>query len=242
TADYADHDQHGNSVSDTLICYPLAQPHAEHGAGDQDNDRTEIEKEPRPQDSFRIDRSLDIAVRLKASDDDRKYAGVLIQLPASRLTFFLHLLKRRKSYGEQLHDDRCRDIRHDPQCKNGGPVERAAKERIDQIEDTAGGTRIEQIRIDAWKDDIRTQSENNQVAECIQDPYPKVFDRENILYGGKEPLHYFTVVTVPPAASIALTAVAENAWASTLSFFLSSPLPRIFTRSFLPTMPLSTSV
>src|SRR5690606_852118 len=135
-----------------------------------------------------------------------------------------------------------RYVTHDRQTTNRGSVEPAAKDRISNTEATAGGTRIEQIRIDAWKDDIRAQPENNQVAECIQDPYPKVFDRENILYGGKEPLHYFNVVAVPPAASIAFTAVAENACASTLSFFFNSPLPRIFTRSFLPTIPLSTSV
>src|SRR5690606_35423524 len=241
-ADDPDHDQHGNTVANPLIGNPFAQPHAEHGAGDQNDNRGKIEEEPGPQDGIRIDGPPDIAIRLKSGNNDCQYPRVLVQLPASRFPFLLHLLEGCKGHSEQLHDDRCRDVRHDPQGKDGGTTKRAAKERIDKVEDPAGCTSIEQVGIDAGKDDIRSQPENDQVAERIQDPHPKVFDRENILYGGKEPLHYFTVVAVPPVPSIALTAVAENAWASTLSFLFSSPLPRIFTRSLFPTMPLSTSV
>src|SRR5690606_32435929 len=157
-------------------------------------------------------------------------------------TFLLHFLERRKRDGEQLHDDRRRDIGHDPQCKNGGPVERSSKESIQQVEDSTARPRIQQVRVDAGKHNKRSQPENNQVANRIENPYPEVFNRENILYGCKEPLHYLTVVAVPPALSIALVAEAENACASTFSFFLSSPLPSTLTRSCLPTMPLSTRV
>src|SRR5690606_2572737 len=150
--------------------------------------------------------------------------------------------ERCKCHSEQLHDDRRRDIGHDPQCKNGGPVEGPSKESIQQVEDPSTRPGVKKIRVDAGKDNIRSQPENNQVPNRIEGPDPEVFNRENILYGCKEPLHYFTVVAVPPALSIALAAEAENACASTLSFFLSSPLPRTLTRSCFPTMPFSISV
>src|SRR6195952_3743155 len=53
-------------------------------------------------------------------------------------------------------------------------------------------------------------------------------------------IYNFTIV--PPAASIAFCAVAENAWALTSNLAFSSPRPRIFTRSFLETKPCSFKV
>jgi hypothetical protein len=65
--------------------------------------------------------------------------------------------------------------------------------------------------IDTWKHYKRTQPEDDQVPDRIQDADPKVFDRKNVPYGLKEPFHYFTVVAVPPTFSIAFEAVSEKA-------------------------------
>src|SRR5690606_5314865 len=56
------------------------------------------------------------------------------------------------------------------------------------------------------------------------------------------PFSYYHVTTVPPAASIAFSAEAENAWALTSTLDFNSPRPKIFTKSFLDTNPCSFSV
>ena len=67
------------------------------------------------------------------------------------------------------------------------------------------------IRINTRDHDEGSKTENDQKSDGVQDPNAEIFNGKNVSYGLKEPLHYFTVVAVPPAFSIALTAVSEKA-------------------------------
>src|SRR5690606_20989413 len=82
-ADNTDHDQHGDPVSDTLVCDTLSQPHAEHSTRYQDGNRSEVEEKSGSDNRFRIDRSTDITIRLKSCDDDGQHTGVLVQLSSA---------------------------------------------------------------------------------------------------------------------------------------------------------------
>ena len=67
-----------------------------------------------------------------------------------------------------------------------GPL--AAEERVEQIKNStliAG----QFCRINPWKHDVGAQAEDYQKPHGVQDQDPQIFDRKNILYGGKEPFH-----------------------------------------------------
>src|SRR3712207_8013322 len=49
-------------------------------------------------------------------------------------TLFRSLLEPRNHHGEELQDDRRRDVRHDPERENGEARERAAGEQAEQAE------------------------------------------------------------------------------------------------------------
>ena len=74
---------------------------------------------------------------LDDGEDDAPVAGVLIQLLPARGAFLLQPLQRRDHHRQELHDDRCRDVRHDPQPEDGHLVQRAAGEQVEQVHQPA---------------------------------------------------------------------------------------------------------
>ena len=69
---------------------------------------------------------------LNQGEDDSAVAGVLANLATASFTFLLQLLQLRANSGHKLHDDRCRNVRHDPQRKNTHPLQRAAGKHVEQ--------------------------------------------------------------------------------------------------------------
>jgi hypothetical protein len=101
----------------------------------------------------------------------------------------LQFLKIRNREGQQLNDDRRRYVRHDAQRKDRSTAKRPTQECVQQVEYTAVLTITQCQRLDARQSNKRTEPENDQEPDRIQDPDPKILDRENIPYGLKETLH-----------------------------------------------------
>ena len=73
---------------------------------------------------------------------------------------------------KKLHDNRCRDIGHDIQCKDGHPTERAAREHIEHAENTAS-LLLEDIlqdrRIDSRQRNPCTKPIDDERTQCKPD-------------------------------------------------------------------------
>src|SRR5688500_9080243 len=63
-------------------------------------------------------------------------AGILVNLFAAAVTFFLHFLKLWYQHRHQLHKDGSRDIRHDTQGKNGSHIKSSTGKCVDQVKNT----------------------------------------------------------------------------------------------------------
>ena len=76
-----------------------------------------------------------VAEGLQRGQDDGEVAGVLVDLGVARLAFLLELLEARDDDGEELQDDRRRDVRHDPEREERELGQRAAREDVEQGQD-----------------------------------------------------------------------------------------------------------
>lgn len=70
---------------------------------------------------------------------------------------------------------------------------------------------IQLIRINTRQYDMRTQSVYQQKKYRVENTDSKIFDLKNISYGLYQVLHAWIMAVLPPLASIACFAVAENA-------------------------------
>jgi hypothetical protein len=110
---------------------------------------------------------------LKQSQSDRAVARVLRNFAPAGFALFLQRLELRAGMGHQLHDDRRRNIRHDPQRKNCEPRQGAAGEHVEHAQNAAllpTEEFGEHLRIDSGNGDVRTDPVHNQSAE--QEPKP----------------------------------------------------------------------
>ena len=98
----------------------FTEPHQEHSAADQSNDGSNTEEPAR----IKHDRSCSRARALKPHSDaiglgrrqnNGEVSGILIDCLAALLALFFESFELRRYRRHQLHDDRCRDIRHDVQ-------------------------------------------------------------------------------------------------------------------------------
>ena len=123
-------DQHRDAVADTAFGDLLAQPHHEHGTSHEGGDSHEVEAEVVGEATPA--QANGHADGLDQCQDYSTVAGVLADLATPRLTLFLQLLQLRADSGHELHDDRCRDVRHDPQCKDTHALQRAAGKHVEE--------------------------------------------------------------------------------------------------------------
>src|SRR5262249_30080559 len=162
--------------------------------------------------------------------------------------------------GEQLNDDRRRNVRHNAQRTHGAVLHRAAGEQaVHAQQGTADvlGVHLEIAHQGAAvqtgngnprhdsadaqqqhrENDPRLQLRNLEtIRECVGNG-PEHVDREswrNSYALGASPLRVPTSSQTPPADSILPRAEALKAWALTINFFFSSPSPRILTPSARP--------
>ena len=67
--------------------------------------------------------------------NQRSGTRVLADLATTGFAFFLQLLQLRTDSGHELHDDRCRDVRHDPQRKDAHALQRTTGKHVEQAKD-----------------------------------------------------------------------------------------------------------
>src|SRR5690554_671492 len=152
---------------------------------------------------------------MKAGNNNGEKSRVLGNLFTSALTFFLHFLNCRNRHSHQLHDNGCRNVRHDSECEDRCTGECSTGKERKQVSKTATATFVGNFqcnRIYSRKNYKRPDTIDQQKSEGYQDSEPKVFDFPDILYGLYKVLHRaYRVMASPPCSSIADLADAEKA-------------------------------
>ncbi len=129
--------QYRNAIADTPFGHLFTQPHQKHRAGDQRRHRDEVKR-----DIAGVRKPLGGEA---AAHGDTLY-GCQQQCPVTRILLYLappgvaflaQLLQRRRRRDQKLRDDRRGNIGHDAQRENTHPLQGAAREHVEQIEDTA---------------------------------------------------------------------------------------------------------
>ena len=73
--------------------------------------------------------------RLHSAENDGQVAGPLGDLAAAQFAFLLQFRQRLIHDGQQLQDDRCRDVRHDAEREDRQAAEVAAAEQVEKPEE-----------------------------------------------------------------------------------------------------------
>ena len=154
------------SVAQTPFGDLFAQPHQEHRAGNQRDDRDHPEHETGVGDQVALGLQCHRNAQcLERGQCQRSPPRVLGDDAPTGLAFLLDLIERRHHDRQQLHDDRCRDVRHDPQRKHREPAERATREEVEQAEDTTFLVTEEfrhRVRIDSGHRDVGADAEHHE--------------------------------------------------------------------------------
>ena len=112
-------DDDGDTVPQTAFGDLFTEPHQKHRTRHQGNDTCESEHKARIQHEACLAFECDSDTkRLEYTQQQRAIARVLSDLTASRFAFFTQTFKRGEHIGQHLHNNGCRDVRHDPQRKH----------------------------------------------------------------------------------------------------------------------------
>src|SRR5262249_29315780 len=177
----AGEDDQRDAVADPPRGNLLAEPHQEYGAADQRNGGGNAEEptwiEHDVASAFEADGD---AIALQRGKNHRAVARVLVDLAPSLLAFLLQLLEMWRDRGQELNNDRCRDVRHDVERKDRHAPDRTARERIEHAED-AGLIPLkhlgERLRIDAGNWDVGAEPVDQQRAEREPDALLELVSR-----------------------------------------------------------------
>ena len=136
--DDAGEDEQAHAVADAALGDLLTQPHDEGGAGGEGDDAERDEGSAGDGDHRLAgagagQREGD-GEGLHDAQQDRDVAGPLGDLAAAEFAFLLKLRERLVDDGEQLEDDRRRDVRHDAEGEDGELAQVSAGEEVDQAE------------------------------------------------------------------------------------------------------------
>ena len=138
TDDDAGEDEQRHAVADAALGDLLAQPHDEGGAGGEGDD---AQGKKSALQMVTIVSPVLVLVSVKRdgeglhdAEQDGDVAGPLGDLAAAEFAFLLQLGQRLIDDGEQLEDDRRRDVRHDAEGEDGELAQVAAGEEVDQAE------------------------------------------------------------------------------------------------------------
>src|SRR5690606_13822692 len=162
---------------DTALGDLLTQPHHEHGARHEGGDSHEVEAEVSRERYTLAGQTNGHANGLHDGQHQGAVAGVLADLATASFTFLLQLLQLRTDSGHELHDDRRRDVRHDPQGKDAHALQRAAGKHVEQAKN---GPLIlaEELRltvgIDPGNRDMRANSVDDDRQEQEAQPSPEL--------------------------------------------------------------------
>src|SRR5439155_24239327 len=173
--------------------------------------------------------------RLEGGEPDRPVAGVLGDLLPPRLPLLGQPLEGRNDHGEELEDDRRRDVRHDAEGKDRQAPEVPAREEVDEpqqrvlhlVEELREGDRVH-----AGRRHVRPQPIGGEEPERHEQPALELRDLGDVLEVLEDLDHAGITSIRPPAAWIFSTAAFEKAWARTARARPgpSSPPARTFTR------------
>src|SRR6266540_389635 len=141
-------DQDRHAVPDAALGDELGQPHQQRGTGRPDQydergagrveDRDEVaalEAGEAEEPALALVQSEHEAGRLHECEPDREVTGPLGDLLLADLALVLPFLELRDHDPEQLHDDRRRDVRHDPEEEDRDVRDRAAREEVEEAHD-----------------------------------------------------------------------------------------------------------
>ncbi|MNE26514.1 hypothetical protein D3C80_1198830 [compost metagenome] len=191
----AGEDDQRDAVADAARRHLLTQPHQEHGAAGQGGDRRDDEEDARLVDQTRLGvQTGGDAEGLGQSQEDRQVTGVLVQLLAAAFAaFLLQLLPGRVNRAHQLHDDRGRDVRHHVQREDSHPLDSAAREHVEHVQDAALAVRVleegqEGLGIDARNRNIGADPIDQQRAQREQQAFVQLGrfrERAHVHIGGE---------------------------------------------------------
>src|SRR5207249_4925236 len=177
-------DDQRHAIADTAVGNLLAEPHDERRSGRQCEHRHEYETDARVYNHALPLESNRDACRLHRAKHHREVTRVCGDLPASEFAFFGKLLQVWPDDRQQLQNDRCRDIRHDPQRKDGEAPEITASEQIEKSEQCSRRL-IEEVRkccrIDAWRRNVSTNTIDTKEREHKGDTLPQIRYVKNVL-------------------------------------------------------------
>ena len=161
-------DQHRDAITDAALGDLLTQPHHEHGARDEGRHGHEVEAKVATECDALPRQANGHTDSLDDGERQRPVTSVLADLATTGLALFLQLLQLRADGSHQLHDDRCRNVRHDPQREDAHPLQRTAGEHVEQ---TKNGPLVlaeqlgEPIRIDPRNRNMRPNPVDNNRQE-----------------------------------------------------------------------------
>src|ERR1019366_4768044 len=123
------------------------------------------------------------AERLYRAEDDGNVTSPLGDFLAAQLAFFLQLGQRLIHHGQKLQNNRCRDVRHDAQGKNGQAAQIAAGEQIHKTEQRSP-VLIEELfqleEVHARGRKMPAQPVDREHGQREQNPLAQVGDAEDV--------------------------------------------------------------
>ena len=201
TVDDADRDDDRHAVSDAFVRDLFTEPHQDHRAAGQDDDREEHErgevaaderlagKRRGQAETFRVRHGDRGHGALNDADDDREVAGVLVDLVHPGLAFTLEAFERGKDGDQELHDDGGGDVGHDAERSDGELLESAAAEEVDHAQEAAGAGSIlgelveislEVVRVDTGARDVGRDPADDDDRCGKKDLVAEILDLESV--------------------------------------------------------------
>src|ERR1700733_1737316 len=187
TDDDTGEDQKAHAVADAALSNLLAEPHDEGGAGRKGDDAERNEGATR--DGNHRLASAGVGQRERDSEglhDAEENGDVtcpLGDLAAAKLAFLLEFGERFIDHGEQLEDDRRRNVGHDAEGEDSELAKVSAGEEIDQAE---GRARVlieelgEHVGVDARSGDVSAETIDGQHAKREEDTLAEVGNSEDV--------------------------------------------------------------
>ena len=169
-------DDDGYAVAYASLADLLAEPHEEYRPCHQRGDRRDSETPAGVHDHLKRAGLLRFECNrnpegLKHREGHGAVSRISRDLPAARLSFLPKLLQTRVHVRKELHDDGCRDIRHDSDCKNGESFQRSPRKHVEHVEDCAPLLLEQHLQgngINPRHRNERADSEHDQCAENEQ--------------------------------------------------------------------------
>ena len=192
-------DQQRHAVADAALADELAHPHEQRGAGgerehhDDHRERREVRQDVEAggvatateQPTAAVVEQERQAGGLQQRDGHRQVAGPLGDLALPHRAHLLPLLQLRDHHGEDLHDDRRRDVRHDPEGEDGELGERAAGEQLEEAHHATAALGLalqllDGVEVDARRRHVGAHPVQGDDEQREEDLPPEVGDPEDV--------------------------------------------------------------